>query len=92
MKTALLMLLLVATASPVLAGPHRANWVEPSPITCETFRAYVNQGLATATAIARANGMTAVQERKARQCLATRRPDWLSTATERRGRGRQSPT
>jgi hypothetical protein len=29
-------------------------------------------GVATATAIARANGMTAVQERKARQCLATR--------------------
>ena len=74
MKIALLMLLLVATASPVLAGPHRANRAEPSPITCETVRAYVSQvGLATATAIARANGMTAVQERKARQCLATRR-------------------
>jgi len=43
-------------------------------MTCETVRAYVSQvGLATATAIARANGMTAVQERKARQCLATRR-------------------
>jgi hypothetical protein len=74
MKIALLMLLLVATASPVLAGPHRANRAEPSTITCETVRAYVSQvGLATATAIARANGMTAVQERKARQCLATRR-------------------
>jgi sulfur transfer protein SufE len=72
MKIALLMLLLVATASPVLAAPHRAN-PEPSTITCETVRAYVSQvGLATATAIARANGMTAVQERKARQCLATR--------------------
>jgi hypothetical protein len=29
-------------------------------------------GLATATAMARANGMTVAQERKARQCLATR--------------------
>jgi hypothetical protein len=74
MKIAMLMLLLVATASPVLAGPHRANRAEPSTMTCETVRAYVSQvGLATATAIARANGMTAVQERKARQCLATRR-------------------
>jgi hypothetical protein len=74
MKIALLMLLLVATASPVLAGPHRANRAEPSTMTCETVRAYVSQvGLATATAIARANGMTAVQERKARQCLASRR-------------------
>ena len=73
MKIALLMLLLVATARPVLAAPHRANRAEPSTITCETVRAYVSQvGLATATAIARANGMTAVQERKARQCLATR--------------------
>ena len=73
MKIALLMLLLVATASPVLAGPHRANRAEPPTITCETVRAYVSQvGVATATAIARANGMTAVQERKARQCLATR--------------------
>jgi hypothetical protein len=71
MKIALLMLLLVATASPVLAGPHRAN--RSSTITCETVRAYVSQvGLATATAMARANGMTVAQERKARQCLATR--------------------
>jgi hypothetical protein len=74
MKIALLMLLLVATARPVLAAPHRANRAEPSTMTCEIVRAYVSQvGLATATAIARANGMTAVQERKARQCLATRR-------------------
>ena len=73
MKIALLMLLLVATASSVLAGPHRANRAEPPTITCETVRAYVSQGLATATAIARANGITAVQKRKARQCLATRR-------------------
>ena len=73
MKIALLMLLLVATASPVLAAPHRANRAEPSTITCETVRAYVSQvGLVAATAIARANGMTAAQERKARQCLARR--------------------
>ena len=57
MKIALLMLLLVATASPVLAGPHRANLAEPSTITCETVWAYVSQvGLATATAMARATG------------------------------------
>jgi hypothetical protein len=73
MKTALLILLLIATASPVLARSPRANAPEPSTITCETVRAYVSQvGLATAKAIARANGMTAGQERKARQCLATR--------------------
>jgi sulfur transfer protein SufE len=69
MKTALLMLLFVATASP-LAGSPRG---EPSTITCETVRAYVSQlGLAQAKALARANGMTAVQERRARQCLASR--------------------
>ena len=73
MKIALLMLLLVATASPVLARSARANPAEPSTITCQTVRTYVSQvGLATATAIAWANGMTAVEERKARQCLATR--------------------
>jgi hypothetical protein len=34
-------------------------------------RAYVSQvGLAQARAMARANGMTAEQERRARQCLA----------------------
>jgi hypothetical protein len=73
MKIALLMLLLVATASPVLASSHSANRAGHSTITCETVRAYVSQvGLATATAMARANGMTVAQERKARQCLATR--------------------
>ena len=71
MKIALLILILVATSSPVLAD--RANRAEPSTITCETVRAYVSQvGLATAKAMARANGMTAAQERRARQCLATR--------------------
>ena len=70
MKSALLMLISVTTAGPVLADTG-ANRVEPSSITCETVRAYVSQiGLARAKAIARANGMTAAQERKARQCLA----------------------
>jgi hypothetical protein len=74
MKTALLTLLLVATANPVSAGSlNRANRVETSTITCETVRAYVSQlGLAQAKLLARANGMTAVQERRARQCLASR--------------------
>ena len=73
MKIAVVMLLFLATASPVLAGSPRASRSPPSTITCETVRAYVSQvGLATATAMARANGMTVAQERKARQCLATR--------------------
>jgi hypothetical protein len=70
MKTTLLMLLFVAAASPALADPHRR--AEPA-MTCETVRAYVSQvGLIAAKAIARANGMTASQERRARQCLASR--------------------
>lgn len=72
MKIVLPMLLVVATASPVMADTHRANPAEPA-ITCETVRAYVSQvGLAAAKAIARANGMTPLQERRARQCLASR--------------------
>jgi hypothetical protein len=62
MKTALLMLVFVATASPVFAD---------SQITCETVRAYVKQvGFVQAKAIARAVGMTAVQERRASRCFA----------------------
>ena len=74
MKTALPMLLFVVTASPVFAGsPARADRVGASTITCETVRAYVSQlGLAQAKALARAKGMTAVQERRAMQCLASR--------------------
>ena len=72
MKTTLLMLLFVAAASPALADPHRTSRAEPA-ITCETVRAYVSQmGLTAAKAVARANGMTASQERRARQCLASR--------------------
>ena len=72
MKTSLLMLVFVAAASPVLADPHRADRAELS-ITCDTVRAYVSQmGIVAAKAMARANGMTAAQERRARQCLASR--------------------
>jgi hypothetical protein len=39
MKTALLLLLFVATASPLSADSRRANQGEPSTITCETVRA-----------------------------------------------------
>jgi hypothetical protein len=74
MKPILSMLLFIWIASPALAGTPRAGRAtEPSGITCETVRAYVNQvGLAAAKAVARANGMTAAQERRARQCLASR--------------------
>jgi len=72
MKIVLPMLLFIATASPVMADTLRGTRAD-SAITCETVRAYVSQvGLAAAKAIARANGMTAVQERRARQCLASR--------------------
>ena len=71
MKTALLMLLSVAAADPVFAASDRASRIDRSSITCETVRAYVSQvGLAQAKAIARARGMTAAEERRARQCLA----------------------
>jgi hypothetical protein len=72
MKIVLLMLLFAGSASPVIADSYRANRAEPA-ITCETVRAYVSQvGLAAAKALARAHGMTPVQERRARQCLASR--------------------
>jgi hypothetical protein len=75
MKTALLMLIFVAIASPVLANPYRTyqTQVESSSINCETVRVYVSQlGLAHAKALARAAGMTASQEWRARRCLATK--------------------
>lgn len=63
MRIALLMLIFVATASPALA----------EQITCETVRAYVRQvALVQAKTQARAAGMTAAQERRARQCLASK--------------------
>jgi hypothetical protein len=77
MKTALIMLILVATASPALANPYRTYQksgqvasAESSGITCETVRAYVDQvGLTQAKVLARAAGMTASQEWRARRCL-----------------------
>ncbi len=53
---------------------NQEYWELPrSEITCDTVRAYVSQmGIVAAKAMARANGMTAAQERRARQCLASR--------------------
>jgi hypothetical protein len=78
MKIALLMMIFATTASPVLANPYRtyhdsdrARWDETSHINCGTVRAYVAQvGLAQARTLARAAGMTAGQEWRARRCLA----------------------
>jgi hypothetical protein len=50
-----------------------SNRAEPAGITRETVRAHVSQvGVAAAKALARAHGVTAVQERRAWQCLASR--------------------
>ena len=78
MRVALLALLLLGAAGPAWAhtqhfysGAGRADWATPSAITCETVRNYVSMvGLAQARAMARANGMTDNQERRARRCLA----------------------
>jgi hypothetical protein len=65
MKTALLILIFLATA-----GPASADELQ---ISCETVRAYVTQvGLIKAKALARAAGMTAEQEHRARQCFVTK--------------------
>ena len=48
-----------------------AERVSHSGITCEMVRAYVAQvGLAQATAMAQANGITAAEKDRARRCLA----------------------
>jgi hypothetical protein len=76
MKSALLILTLVASGSPLLANPYgehsgRVARGESSTINCETIRYYVGQmGLEQAKALARAAGMTANQEWRARRCLA----------------------
>jgi hypothetical protein len=78
MKIALLMTIFVATVSPVSANSYRTyqgsdqtQWDESSHVNCETVRAYVAQvGLAQARTLARAAGMTAGQEWRARRCLA----------------------
>jgi hypothetical protein len=65
MKTALLMLIFLATASPVLA--------DDSQITCATVRAYVSRvGFVQAKAQARAARLTAAQQRRAMQCFGNR--------------------
>jgi len=78
MKFALVMMILVTIASPVLANPYRTyqdsgqtQWNGASHVDCGTVRAYVAQvGLAQARTLARAAGMTAGQEWRARRCLA----------------------
>jgi hypothetical protein len=78
MKPALLMLIFVTAGRPVLAKPYHAYQnsgqaarSEASHISRDTVRAYVGQvGLVQAKALARAAGMTASQEQRARRCLA----------------------
>jgi hypothetical protein len=77
MKTALLMMIFVAIGSALSANPspayensdQRASGGS-SHVSCEMVRAYVGQlGWVQAKALARAAGMTASQEWKARRCL-----------------------
>jgi hypothetical protein len=74
MKSALLILILVASGSPLYGDYQRSGRAakgESSSINCETVRYYVGQmGLEQAKALARAAGMTASQEWSARRCLA----------------------
>jgi hypothetical protein len=78
MKIALLVTMLVAAVSPVSANPYRTyrdsdrtQWDEASHVDCGAVRAYVAQvGLVQARTLARAAGMTAGQEWRARRCLA----------------------
>ena len=78
MKTALLLMIFVAVSGSALASPYRpyqdsdqTRWGKSSHINCETVRAYVAQvGLVQARTLARAAGMIAGQEWRARRCLA----------------------
>jgi hypothetical protein len=75
MKTTLLIMMSVVAASPLSAADQRnlrqAHWNESAHVNCEMVRAHVAQmGLAQATALARAAGMTVRQEWSARRCLA----------------------
>jgi hypothetical protein len=80
MRTFLILLLLLTAGTSVLANPRRADRNSgqamasaTSSINCETVRSYVTLvGLVQARALARANGMTASQEWRARQCLSRR--------------------
>ena len=83
-RTAVLVLVFVTVAYPVLAYQHRSHLPHRyrqhsggseshSRITCEMVRSYVAKvGLEQARAMAAAAGMTASEERKARQCLANK--------------------
>ncbi len=54
------------------AGQHSSIPADHSHITCDMVRSYVAQvGLQQAKAMAAAAGMTASEERRARQCLAS---------------------
>ena len=78
MKTALLLMIFVAVSGSALASPYRPYQDsdqtprgKSSHINCETVRSYVAQvGLVQARTLARAAGMTAGQEWRARRCLA----------------------
>jgi hypothetical protein len=77
MKTTLSIMMFIAAPSPGSASDRRdlgqGRWNESSHVNCETVRAYVAQvGLAQATALARAAGMTTGQEWRARRCLANK--------------------
>ena len=75
-KTALIGLILVAAAGPVMAKSHRNyqqqnNAGTHSSINCAMVRSYVAQvGLQQAKAMAEAAGMTAAEESRARRCLS----------------------
>ena len=75
-RTVLLVTLLLVSAScPSIAKPHHypghdATLDTRPHITCEMVRAYVAQaGVEQAREMARAAGMTAADERRARRCL-----------------------
>lgn len=74
-RTVLLTLIFVIAGGAAMAHQHRGYqqsdivW-RHSQISCETVRVYVMKvGLVEATTMARAEGMTAAQERWARRCL-----------------------
>jgi hypothetical protein len=80
-KTVVLAFVLVSVAYPVKANPHhdhhhrfnRQRSDSPSAhshVTCNMVRSYVAQmGLEQARSMARAAGMTASEERRAKHCL-----------------------
>jgi hypothetical protein len=77
-KTALIGLIVVTVAGPVMAKSHRVyqgqnNAGTHSSINCAMVRSYVAQvGLEQARAMAEAAGMTAADELRAKRCLLHR--------------------